>query len=214
MQTSTSTCPAVPTRPRRRAVAGSLALVAALATLLLPAAPAGAVPEAGQYVPVPPATVVDNLSLPAGGTTTVTVTGTGGVPAAAGVSAVAVNVIANQPAGSGYLQLFAAGGARPVDSAVNYQAGRTTAGFEVVPVSPAGQITIVATAATKVLVRLRGYYTSAASTVTGARFVPVPPSTVVANLAVTAGGTASFTATGASGANGIPASAGVRFALR
>jgi hypothetical protein len=116
------------------------------------------------------------------------------------VASVAVNVIANQPAGSGYLQLFTAGAARPVDSSVNYQQGRTTAGFEVVPVSSSGQITVLATAATKVLVRLRGYHTSAASTVTGARFVPVPPSTVVANLAVAAGGTTTFTATGASGA--------------
>ena len=126
------------------------------------------------------------------------------------MSAVAVNVIANQPAASGYLQLFAAGAARPVDSSVNYQQGRTTAGFEVVPVSSSGQITVLATAATKVIVRLRGFYTSAASTVTGARYVPVPPSTVVANLAVPAGGTASFTADGANGANGIPASANVK----
>jgi outer membrane protein assembly factor BamB len=138
------------------------------------------------------------------------VTGVGGVPAAAGVSAVAVNLIANQPAGSGYLQLFPAGGTRPVDSTLNYQAGRTTAGFEVVPVSSSGQITIVATAATKVLVRLRGYYTSAASTVTGSRFVPVPPATVVNNLAVAGGATISFSANGATGANGIPASANVK----
>ena len=199
-----------PSPRHRRLLAGILAPLAAAATLLLAAAPATAAPEAGQYVPVLPVTVVNNVSLPAGGTTTATVTGTGGVPAAAGVSAVAVNVIANQPAGSGYLQLFPAGGTRPVDSTLNYQAGRTTAGFEVVPVSSAGQITIVATAATKVLVRLRGYYTSAAATVTGARFVPVPPSTVVANLAIAAGGTASFTATGATGAKGIPASANVK----
>jgi uncharacterized 2Fe-2S/4Fe-4S cluster protein (DUF4445 family) len=74
------------------------------------------------------------------------------------------------------------------------------------PVSSSGQITIVATAATKVLVRLRGYYTSATSTVTGARFVPVPPATVVNNLAVAGGATISFSANGATGANGIRAS--------
>jgi hypothetical protein len=34
--------------------------------------PAAAAPEAGQYVPVSPVTVVDNVSLPAGGTTTAT----------------------------------------------------------------------------------------------------------------------------------------------
>jgi hypothetical protein len=124
-------------------------MLAAVATLLLPAAPAGAAPEAGQYVPVAPVTVVNNLSLPAGGSTTATVTSVGGVPPVPGVAAVAVNVVANQPAGSGYLQLFAAGAARPVDSSVNYQQGRTTAGFEVVPVSSSGQITVLATAATR-----------------------------------------------------------------
>lgn len=92
----------IPTRTRRRALAGTLALLAAVATLLLPATPAGAAPEAGQYVPVSPVTVVNNVSLPAGGTTTATVTNVGGIPAAANVASVAVNVIANQPAGSGY----------------------------------------------------------------------------------------------------------------
>jgi outer membrane protein assembly factor BamB len=191
-------------------LAGVLIPLAALASLLLPVAPAAAAPEAGQYVPVPPVTVVDNLSLAAGATTTITVTGVGEVPAAASVSAVALNVVANQPAASGHLQLFPAGATRPVDSTLNYQQGRTTAGFEVVPVSPSGQISIVASGATKLLVRLRGWYTSAAATVTGARFVPVPPSTVVNNLSLAAGGTTTFTATGASGANGIPASSNVK----
>ena len=75
-------------------------------------------------------------------------TGVGGVPAAAGVSAVAVNLIANQPAGSGYLQLFPAGGTRPVDSTLNFQQGRTTANFEVVPVPDHGRISVFSTTAT------------------------------------------------------------------
>jgi hypothetical protein len=58
----------VPPSPRhRRLLAGILIPLAAAATLLLPAAPAVAAPEAGQYVPVSPVTVVDNVSLPAGG---------------------------------------------------------------------------------------------------------------------------------------------------
>ena len=199
-----------PVHPRRRALAGVLALLAALATLALPLAPAAAAPQAGQYVQVAPTTVVNNVSVPAGGTTTATVTNLGGVPAAASVSAVAVNVIANQPAANGHLQLFAAGATRPVDSTLNYAQGQTTAGFETVPVSSSGQISIFSTAATKVIVRLRGWYASAASTVNGARFVPVPPATVVSNLSLAAGGTTTFRATGATGANGIPASPNVK----
>src|SRR5829696_70912 len=83
-------------------------------------------------------------------------------------------------------------------------------GGPALPVSSSGQITVLATAATRVMVRLRGYYTSAASTVTGSRFVPVPPATVVNNLTVAGGGTISFSANGATGANGIPASPNVK----
>jgi hypothetical protein len=119
-----------PVHSRRLALAGVLAFVAALATLVLPAAPAAAAPEAGQFVQVAPTTVVNNVSVPAGGTTTATVTNVGGVPAAASVSAVAVNVIANQPAANGHLQLSAAGATPPVNSTLNYAQGQTTAGFE------------------------------------------------------------------------------------
>jgi outer membrane protein assembly factor BamB len=151
-----------------------------------------------------------DVSLAAGATTTATVTGIGSVPLPPNVQAVAVNVIANRPSGDGHLALYPAGGTAPADSTVNFQRNRTTAGFEVVRVSPAGQLTIYASAPTRVVVRLRGWYTSASATVTGARFVPVPPSTVLGNVAVAAGGTADFVVNGAAGANGIPASSNVK----
>jgi len=149
--------------------------------------------------------VVNNVSVPAGGTTTATVTNIGGVPAAASVSAVAVNVIANQPAANGHLQLFAAGTTPPVDSTLNYAQGQTTADFETVPVSSSGQITIFSTAATKVIVRLRGWYASAASTVNGpgSSPCPLPPWSTTCPWRR---GTTTFRATGA---NGIPAPANV-----
>jgi hypothetical protein len=77
------------------------------------------------------------------------------------VASVAVDVIANQPAASGYLQLFAAGAAHPVDSSVNYQQGRATAGLEVVRVPADGRISIYSTTATRAIVRLRGWYADA-----------------------------------------------------
>lgn len=136
-------------------------MLAAASTLAVPAGAAVAAPEPGQYVPVAPVTVVNNVRLAAGGTTTATVTGVGGVPPAAGVAAVAVNVIANQPAGTGHLQVYPAGPSRPVDSTLNFSKGRTTAGHEVVPVSASGRITIFTPTATRVVVRLRGWYAPA-----------------------------------------------------
>ena len=190
-------CPtSAPTRPRRRALAVALAMLAAVATLAVPAGAAVAAPEPGQYVPVAPVTVVNNLSLAAGATTTVTVTGVGGVPPAAGVAAVAVNVIANQPAAAGHLTLFPAGAARPVDSTLNYAKGLTTAGFEVVPVSPTGHVSVFTPTATKVIVRVRGYYTISPYTDDGGTFTPVAPATVVDNLSLPAGGSTTVTVAG------------------
>jgi hypothetical protein len=116
MQTPVHPRPGAPgTGSRRRALAGGLALLAAVATLALPMAPAAAAPEAGQYVQVAPTTVVNNVSVPAGGITSLRVTGANGIPAPAEVSAVAVNVVANQPSGAGWLQAYPEGD-RPVDS--------------------------------------------------------------------------------------------------
>jgi hypothetical protein len=171
-------------------------MLAAVATLAVPAGAAVAAPEPGQYVPVAPVTVVNNLSLAAGATTTVTVTGVGGVPPAAGVAAVAVNVIANQPAAGGHLTLFPAGAARPVDSTLNYAKGLTTAGFEVVPVSPTGHVSVFTPTATKVIVRVRGYYTISPYTDDGGTFTPVAPATVVDNLSLPAGGSTTVTVAG------------------
>jgi hypothetical protein len=73
---------------------------------------------------------------------------------------VAVNLIANRPAGSGYLQLFPAGAIRPVDSTLNHQQGRNAANFEVVAVPANGHLSVFSTTATKVIVQLRGNYTT------------------------------------------------------
>jgi outer membrane protein assembly factor BamB len=186
-------------------------LASILATVLLVTTPtttaaAAPAPAAGQYVPVAPVTVVNGLALAAGGTTTFTATGANGIPAAANVSAVALNVVAYQPSANGWLQVYPAGTRPEGNSTLNYQQGQDTASFEVVPVSSSGQISIYARTATKVIVRLRGYLTSAASTVTGGTYAPVPAATVVNGVSVPADGSITFTVTGA---NGIPASANV-----
>jgi len=149
-------------RPRLRAVAVLAVLLGAVAALLVSSAPAAvAAPAAGQFVPVFPVTVVNAVSVPAGGSSTFTVTGANGIPAAGNVSAVALAVVAVQPAAAGWLQVYPAGPRPSGNSTIDYPQGRSTAAFEVVPTSASGQVSVFSTAATRVLVRLRGYYTPA-----------------------------------------------------
>jgi len=70
-----------------------------------------------------------------------------------------------------------------------------------VPVPDHGRISVFSTTATKVIVRVRGYFTTSPYTDDGGTFTPVPPATAVGNVAVSAGGITSFRVTGA---NGVP----------
>jgi hypothetical protein len=57
-----------------------------------------------------------------------------------------------------------------------------------VPVSPTGHVSVFTPTATKVIVRVRGYYTISPYTDDGGTFTPVAPATVVDNLSLPAGG--------------------------
>jgi hypothetical protein len=137
---------------------------------------AALVPGAGQYVPLPAATtLVNNEALAAGAVRTLTVTGANGVPPVGQVSAVALSVMAYQPSANGNLTVYA-DEPRPTGySSVNFTANHDIIGYEVTPVSATGQVRIYTTVATRLYVRLRGYYTSAAATTAGATFVPLAP---------------------------------------
>ena len=163
-------------------------------------------PAAGQFVPVPNATVVNDVAVGVGGVTTATVTGANGVPAAAQVSAIAVQISATGTTTSGFVQAYPAGATRPSDSTTSFVASRSTVAYDVVPVSANGQISLFSSVASKVSVRLRGYYTSSSTVAAGATFVPLPSTTVVNNVAVATNGTVTQTL---AGANGVPASANV-----
>ncbi|HAP78013.1 MAG TPA: hypothetical protein DCR14_18265, partial [Acidimicrobiaceae bacterium] len=80
-------------------------------------------------------------ALGAAATTTVTVTGRGGVPSS-GVGAVALNVTLVNPTATTWTTVYPAGRARPTASNLNAPAGRTTAALVMVPVGPGGQVTI------------------------------------------------------------------------
>lgn len=164
------------------------------------------------YVPVAPKVLVNAVSLAAGGTSSVTVAGNNGVPIASEVSAVALAVVSSGSSAAGSVKTYPTGGAAPSDSTVWWPvAGDSVSNFETSTLSTTGSVTFSSTAATKLTVRLLGYYLppSAAGTsptTAGSTFVPTTHATVVNNVAVVTAGTttAAFT-----GANGVPAPAQV-----
>lgn len=154
---------------------------------------------AGQYVPIPPALPIVNVSMAANGVHTARLTGVHGVPAAGEVSAVAMHVIVVQPAAAGWLQVFPAGPRHAANSTMNYGANRYSSSFEVVPVSSAGDVSFYSTAATRLYVRLLGYYTSAAATAAGGTYVPLAPTRLANAVTLAAGASTTLTVAGVNG---------------
>ena len=209
---------------RRAALPFVVALVAALSGGALAASPASGAPAAavraaepadgdlavaepptlnpgpGQYVPLPPA-VIQTFSLLPGQTGTVKVTEARGVPEAGQVSAVALQVVADNAAAAGSVQVFPAG-PRPSDSLLYVAPGRSASSFETVRVSADGEVSVNATAGTRVSLRLRGYYTSAGTTSAGGTYLPLPPAKLVNAVPLPAGGTQDIVI---AGRNGVPA---------
>jgi len=79
--------------------------------------------------------------LAARGTTTLQVSGAGGIPTS-GVAAVAINVTVINPAAAGYLSVYPAGITRPRISNMNFLPVQTVANLVVVPVGASGSITL------------------------------------------------------------------------
>jgi hypothetical protein len=145
-------------------------------------------PPGSGYFPLPPAVLVDRVRLGPGGTLVFPVTGpmdggrpSSGVPAG-GVGAVALNVVAAVPTGSGRLALFPAGPPPSEGAAtVAFAAGRAGAGFTIVEVPSDGRLAVRnsgATGATTVTVRLRGYYAAPCGRA-GAGYLPAAPAELV-----------------------------------
>lgn len=89
-----------------------------------------------------------------------TVAGRAGIPAAATVTAVALNVTAVDAApGGAYVTVYPADQARPVASNINVDSGQTVANSVIAKLSPSGQIRIYASASTHILVDVAGYWT-------------------------------------------------------
>ena len=100
----------------------------------------------GRHFPLAPARLLDTrpdnvAPIGANSTTTITVTGVGGVPAS-GVSAVALNIAAYNPSVVSYLTLYPNGEARPNTSNLNTWPGRNVSNLAIVKVGSQGKVAL------------------------------------------------------------------------
>ncbi|WP_141849920.1 hypothetical protein [Lapillicoccus jejuensis] len=172
----------MPTSLRRLAGVGVLAAalvaggaVAAPAAPVAPVAPAAvttAVPD-GSYVPLTPVRLVDTRSglgtprarLDGGRTITPTLAGRGGLPAAASVGAVVVNLTVVGATAPTYVTLFPSDGARPGTSSTNVAGPAPVATSATVRLSAAGALAVYnAAGSLDVIVDVVGYYAQSTPT--------------------------------------------------
>ncbi len=214
---------------RHRRLALGLVVVA-LATLGLAAGvharAAAPEPQAGQFVPLPAASLVDTTSatgwsgqLQPGATNSVTATGIAGVPAS-GVLAVMLHITtsgSSKPGvnSNGNVWAWPAGSTRPQYATVaNAPAGSVADNTAIVQVGDAGQVSFYngsGGSAVDVRADIEGYVTSNDSTAVGAAFAPVTPSRIVDTSAGVGGRSTPLTSdapwtVGVLGLGGIPTS--------
>ncbi|MBI5090023.1 MAG: hypothetical protein HZB15_14465 [Actinobacteria bacterium] len=94
----------------------------------------------------------------AGSTLEVAVLGRGGVPA--GAPAVALNVTAAEPQGSGFVTVYPCGGPRPLASNLNVTAGAVVPNAVMAKVGQGGTVCVYTSATTHLVVDVDGYFPS------------------------------------------------------
>ncbi|MFD9518599.1 hypothetical protein ACFWAW_15085, partial [Streptomyces sp. NPDC059979] len=138
-----------------------------------------AVSGLGTYKPVTPTRLMDTregLGVPKakvsqGGTVTLQVTGTAGIPAA-GVTAVVLNVTATDPTTASHVSVYPNGTTRTSASNLNFTAGQTIPNLVVVPVVN-GKVSFYNNAGSVDLIAdIAGYYTTDG---TGSTYKPITP---------------------------------------
>ena len=82
--------------------------------------------------------------------------GAAGLPGS-GVGAVALNITATEPVGTGFVTAYPCGSAVPGVSTVNFVAGQTVANAAVVPVSGSGQVCLYSNVLTHLVVDINGW---------------------------------------------------------
>jgi uncharacterized protein (DUF1501 family) len=119
----------------------------------------------GRIVAVPPARRLDTRIVGNGGALgprearVVPMAGQAGLPSS-GVAGVVVNVTVTDPAGSGYLTVWPADHALPWASNLNFVAGQTVPNLVLSATSPGGDIKVLSSHATHVILDVVGYVTA------------------------------------------------------
>jgi hypothetical protein len=172
------------------------------------------------YVSLPVQTIVDTRSglgasqaqIPSGGTLTVQVTGSGGIPSNAVGASLYVGT-ANATA-TGSVSAYPTGGTTSALSILSYVPGQIVHDLYFGALSSSGQLTLVnnGSQAVDLIVSVQGYLLGPSAAAAGATAVDVPEQTIadtqsgtggVTSSPVPAGGSITFTATGT---DGIPSS--------
>ncbi|MBD2759734.1 M6 family metalloprotease domain-containing protein [Yimella sp. cx-573] len=148
---------------------------------------AGYYPAGSAFTGMTPVRVLDTrtgtgapkVRVPAGGSVTLAVGGTAGVPLSA--SAAMLNVTTVAPSAAGTVTAFPAGVTAPTATSVSFRSGQTIAGFGVVKLGVGGKVTLRSTATTDLLVDVSGWVPAGADTVAST------PARLVTTRAVTGG---------------------------
>jgi len=164
---------------------------------------------AGTLGPLTPTRILDTRgggALGALGITAVPILGRGGVPTS-GVSAVAINVTAVNPAAGGFLTVWPSSRAQPDASNLNFSPGQTVPNLVVVPVGTDGKIKIYngSFGAVDLLVDVAGYYMDGTPTAAGT-LGPLTPTRILDTRGGGALGGVSARALKVTGRAGVPAS--------
>ena len=141
---------------------------------------AGAADTAGGYVPLPPARLLDTRTpaAPVGPSASrrLVVAGKSGLPAAAGITAVAVTVTSTRITAPGYLAAYPDGTAAPTTSTLNYLPGLNIANTTVVPLGADGGIAIKNASGRNadIVIDVIGYFRSATPAAAGGLLTNTP----------------------------------------
>lgn len=155
----------------------------------------------GEFVPVPPARILDTRTDASvnngavepvrGGTARlVDVAGKGGVPAG-NAGAVVLNVTVDSPSAPAFLTVYpTTSGPAPTASNLNFTAGQTVPNLVVVPIGDGGRVSLYTNVGeVQVIVDVVGWVTNLVSTERGSRLQALPPTRILDTRTGTGGRT-------------------------
>jgi hypothetical protein len=131
------------------------------------------------YEPLAPQRVIDTRAttpVGPGGILQVQITGAHGVPAAALVEAVVLNVTVTRTTAPSYMTVYPSDATRPTASNLNWSAGQTIPNRVTVKVGATGAIKLYnSIGSTDVVIDVNGYFTAAGNASAGFKYYPLTP---------------------------------------